>query len=264
MIMAGEKLKGWIVPDAPAMAMAKGFGGYGPESEKPVRKVQVAEDEALKRLKEAWTAYQYKVPNNAPEHKQYENALSVVNGLQCSAADIEKFSIVLAEFQCEEYFNRKAGKFLSALMNNGKEDAFVIHTNHLNEHIYWLGYMNTKNITVEGDVGRDVGAYMKSGEIRVGGNADHSVGFQMEGGSITIEGNAGDWIGEDMKGGSITVNGNAGDLVGGSVTVHGEIGEDISHEMKGGKIHLNGEYAGISDNIEHGKIYHKGVLIVDK
>ncbi|NYZ74128.1 hypothetical protein H0O00_03220 [Candidatus Micrarchaeota archaeon] len=54
--MAGAKLKGREVvgSDAPVLAMAKGFGRYKPEEEKPVRKVEVSGDELsyLRRRRE--------------------------------------------------------------------------------------------------------------------------------------------------------------------------------------------------------------------
>jgi formylmethanofuran dehydrogenase subunit C len=53
-----------------------------------------------------------------------------------------------------------------------------------------------------------------------------------------------------MKGGSITVQGNADSFCG--------------YNLRGGVIRVEGEIRSIARNIEHGKIYYKGILIVDK
>jgi formylmethanofuran dehydrogenase subunit C len=71
----------------------------------------------------------------------------------------------------------------------------------------------------------------------------------MKGGCVTVQGDAGNEVGEFMHGGIIIVKGNAGSHVG--------------LMMRGGEIHLEGDYGGIG-YVEHGKIYHKGKLIVDK
>ena len=73
----------------------------------------------------------------------------------------------------------------------------------------------------------------------------------MKGGSITVNGNAKMQCGNFMKGGTIFLNGDARDIM-------------IGNFMEGGEIHINGDYESISDEFEHGKIFHKGKLIVDK
>ncbi|MDD5172000.1 MAG: hypothetical protein PHF60_03100 [Candidatus ainarchaeum sp.] len=160
----------------PALAMlGKGFKGYKPEKEQPVREVEVVETEALKQLRDAWGRYESKA-----DHYAYGYAHGVVMGLSYSASDVEKFSLVLAEFQDENDFSEKAGMFLSALINNCNDKEFVIHTTHLAEPISYLGYGNERIITVKGNAGGDVGAYMQGGEIHIEGKLV-STGFDIHG-----------------------------------------------------------------------------------
>ncbi|NYZ74440.1 hypothetical protein H0O00_04825 [Candidatus Micrarchaeota archaeon] len=226
--MAGANVKGRgiVVPDAPVLAMANRFQIHAPETEKAVRKVEVVEDETLEKMKKAWKKCNY----NYDWSKYYSKMLEIAKRLRYSAKDVENFSLALVEFQGEKRFSEKAGLFLSALINNSKDTVFVIHTAHFAESINHIGYLNTKNITVEGNAGDYVGGLMTSG-------------------TITVEGDAGKKIGWLMKRGIITVKGDAGECVGSG--------------MKDGKIYVNGEIGGISDEISHGKIYHKGELIVD-
>jgi len=224
-----------IVRVPPTVAFGSKFGKYTPEEEKDVRKVDVKEDEVLRQLKAAWRNYK----RNKIHYEQkiyfqtygYEDALRAVKGISYSAADVERFSLALVEFQDEEDFSEKAGFFLSALINNGKDTDYVIHTRHLTKEIDCLGFENTKNITVEGDVGC-------------------RIGYFMGGGAITVNGDTTNWTGSCMRGGMILVSGDACNWVG--------------DEMKGGKIYIKGDYLNLGRDIEGGKIYHKGVLIVDK
>ncbi len=226
----------------PALAMANRFKGYKPEDEKLVRKVEVVEDKTLKRLKAAWKELQFGVGSG---DDGYVNAVALVKPLNYSASDVEKFSIALAEFQDEKSFGEKAGIFLSALINNGNEQDYVVHTNHLSVAIDYLGVLNRKNITVEGDAGKSAGEGMKGGSITVKGNAGACVGEEMEGGSVSVIGNTGMFIGNRMNGGSITVHGNVGVHAGsamkkGSITVGGNAGDYAGQMMKGGSIKVNG------------------------
>jgi len=218
---------GLTVP--PAVAFGSKFGKYAPEAEKKVRKVEVKEDEVLRQLKDAWSRFQLCRSNATPLPEDDEEALRQIKDLDYSAKDVEKFSIALVEFQDEKDFSAKAGVFLSALINNGKDANYVVHTRHLQE-IDGLGYANTKNIVVNGNGGRWVGSHMKCG-------------------TITVNANAGILVGSYMKGGTIIVKGDAA---------------DVGHGMEGGEIHLEGDYSELDYEIKGGKIYHKGKLIVDK
>jgi hypothetical protein len=223
MIMAKPELM--VVRDSriPALAMANRFSKYKPEEEKAVRKAEVVEDETLKQLKTIWrkARHDYYVDWGGP----YWHISDMLKRLDYSASDVEKFSLILAEFQGQKHFYEKAGLFLSALINNGKDSDYVIHTLHLSVRIALLGYENTKNITVNGDL-------------------DHDVGLVMQSGSITVNGNVGDSCGNMMRGGTITIEGDAG--------------REVGSKMVRGSIYLNGHYGTTSRQRGHGKIYHNG------
>ncbi|NYZ74129.1 hypothetical protein H0O00_03225 [Candidatus Micrarchaeota archaeon] len=266
--MAGANVKGRgiVVPDAPALAMANRFGRYKPEEEKPVRKVEVVKDETLKKMKKAWKSFRY---TRLRSGDSYLNALASIERLEYSASDIKNFSIAIAEFQDEKDFSEKAGFFLSALINNGKDQDYIIHTKHLAVPLDSIGCENTKNITVEGNAGDNAGDGMRGGIITVNGNAHYGAGNSMIGGTITVNGDAGEHVGIWMIGGAIVANKNAGDNVGyemrgGVITVMGDASCDVGYRMEGGRIYVWGEIGGISHERKHGKIYHKGKLIVDK
>ncbi|MDD5171992.1 MAG: hypothetical protein PHF60_03060 [Candidatus ainarchaeum sp.] len=228
-------------------SLAKGFRGYKPMKEKPVRQVEMVEDETLKKLKGAWKTVKY--DGNLDVTGLYKQVLRAIEGLSHSASDVENFSIVLAEFQEERGFKGKAGMFMSALVNTCNDKEFVIHTSHITEPINYLGYESRKDIIVEGDVGDNAGWAMEGGTITVKGNANHLVGCSMNAGVVIVEGNAAANVGHSVRGGSIVVKGNAG----------AQIGE----WMVGGEIHLESGYESIG-YIERGKIFHKGVLIAKK
>ena len=159
----------------------------------------------------------------------YERILARLEKTKHTAADVERFSIALAEFQEEEEFSAKAGIFLSALMNSGKDQDYAIHTAHLHMTPDFIGYQNTKNITVDGDVGDTAGAWMTGGSITITGNAGITLGLGMRAGSITVNGDADYHIGRSMVGGEIRIEGGIGKIA-----------------------------------AVQGKIFHKGKLIVDK
>jgi formylmethanofuran dehydrogenase subunit C len=264
--------------------MANRFDKYKPEEEKVVRKIEVVENRALGRLKKAWDAcdYDYDVD------RFYARALHAVKRMAYSAKDVENFSTALSAFQEEAGFSGKVGVFLSALINGGKGRDYVVHTSHLSMPVGYLGFRNTKNITVWGDIQHYTGYEMKSGSITINGNVKFYIGRDMKGGSITVSGNAEAFAGYDMRRGSITVKGDIGDFAGiamqsGTITVEGNAGEyacsnmkggeftilgnasvGVGHQMVGGQIRLEGDYVSIADDVGHGKIFHKGVLIVDK
>jgi formylmethanofuran dehydrogenase subunit C len=227
--------------------MANRFSKYAPEAEKAVRKAEVVENEALRRLKDAWK-------NNMLSgtfKDGYKDAVSAVEKLSYSAGDVESFSIALAEFQAEDGFEFKAGYFLSALINEGRDMDYTIHTAHLAEQPRFVGYRNRKSITVHGDVGDSLGYKMEAGSITLQGDAGQRCGSNMSGGSIIVEGSLGRWCGDFMQGGTITARGNAGDCVG--------------FEMQGGEIRVEGRTRHIAaDTVRGGRIYHRGKLIVEK
>lgn len=234
------------------------FGRYKKEEKREVRQADVKEDtEVMRQLKELWKAYRYQDYRGgewAADTSTYYNLICRASKkIRYSAKDVERFSIALAEFQDEKYFDIKVGLFLSALINKGKDKDYVIHTSHLFKPPNVLGYLNRKNITVNGDVGDWAGQRMKRGTIIVNGNAGGCVGgdmrgYGMKGGTILIRQNASYSVGNCMRGGKIILEGNAGTFFG--------------SWMNGGEIHIQGNFESLANNVFVGKIYHKGELIV--
>ena len=271
------------------MAARKRFGMYKDEEKKVVRVPQVANDQVLVQLIEAWLKVKWKgeFSEETDFSQSYKACLKAIEGIQYTSKEVEKISIVLARFQDKSQFTWKAGLFLSALINNCPESDFLIHTQHMDERINGLGIYNTKNIVIEGDAGdylaehmsngtitvrgnagSAAGAVMKSGEIIINGNCANQLGFAMKGGKITLMQKAGSYVGGRMENGEIVINGNCGDklgddMLGGKITVKGNAGDYLGINMEGGEIRIEGEYGHLC-NIQGGKIYHRGMLIDPK
>ncbi len=246
---------------------SKGFGLFKPETEQMVRRAEVETNEAIEGMKRAWAAYgDENIAISGFQRRAYDKMLASIKNLRYTAMDVETFSIALAEFQDED-FALKPGIFLSALINNCQEEKFVIYTRHLSKEINRIGYLTTKDITVEGDAGNAVGMEMVGGTIIVNGKAGYHIGRNMKDGTITVYGDVEADLGSDMEGGTIIVKGNSGldtgvGMKGGSITVEGDAERDVGSGMKGGKIFLGGRYH-LASGIYGGSIYHKGKLIVD-
>lgn len=198
---------GRTAADSKLRGKGKGpFSRYGPEEERAVRIPEVKKDATLRQLKAAWRKFE-----QAYLHRirgvEYENAIDAIRGLKYTAMDVEKFSLAMIEFQGENLFFWKAGIFLSALVNEGQDSDYVIHTKHLDYPPVSLGFANTKNIIVEGNVGHGFGCLMEKGRVIVNGNAYDSLGQTMYGGSITVNGNVSYNIGITSRGGEIHING---------------------------------------------------------
>jgi formylmethanofuran dehydrogenase subunit C len=262
------------------MAVGKRFGGYRPEDEKSIRKADVKEN-IIHQLMSAWIAFDC----NSQTGAHYEDAVSVIKGLQYSAKNVEEFSIALVQFQEEHFFGPKAGLFLSALINEGEDEDYIIHTKQMGGNVTCLGLYNTKNVTVIGNLAFSTGEHMKGGRLLVKGDVGAGAGQGMEGGTIEIEGNADNSVGCWMRGGAIVIHGDAGynvgvKMKGGKIAVNGNIpasGYDdepeswggisgssrfkVGNHMDRGDIHINGDYPKISGKVFKGKIFHKGKLI---
>jgi hypothetical protein len=255
--------------DGPSLAIGKRFKGYGQESERNQKKADIRADKVLQQLKDAFRKTECWYPSEHLEvfDEPYESALENLKGISYTAEDVHKFTIVLSELQGEEgYSSKKAGLFLSALVNNGAERDFMLVLGHIAVPPHCLAYKNTKNILIEGDVGRTFGMGFQSGLATIKGSAGEHMGMGMQGGAITVEGNVDFGLGCRLKGGSITVERNAGHCIGdmmkdGTIRIKGNAGHNIGGMMKGGEIHLEGEHGDLGDYIRGGRIFHKEQLI---
>lgn len=154
-----------VVVRVPVLAMANKFKGYKPEDEQITRNAEIKSNPVLESLKKAWRSCKC-----TDWSKDYPRMLKAVEKLKYSSKDVEMFSIALAGFQGEKDFADKAGMFLSALINNGNENDYTIRTGHLAVPPNYIGFRNTKNIVVKGDVGRGIALGMISGKIYFEGN----------------------------------------------------------------------------------------------
>jgi formylmethanofuran dehydrogenase subunit C len=261
---------------------SKRFRSYKKEEKRSARKPKVAKDAIQKKFRKAFrdlVEFTEREDDWVDDTDiPYQHARSLVKDLEYDAKDVERFSVGLAGLE-KEFRNLEdlifcdlAGLLLTALVEHGHEREYVLHLPATEEVISTIGYRTTKRIEVVGDVGDFLGNLMtEGGEIIVKGNAGGMAGLFLDGGSITIEGDVADSVGMDMLRGSILVKGNAGKHVGntlhsGTVVVEGSavsVGGDLD-PMTGGEVHINsGEPPGI-DNIDGGKVFHKGKLLVDK
>ena len=226
-----------------SLAASRVFRGLRPEVERAVRKFDAAQNEKLEAIIDAWGRFECKIKLD----EDYSAACSIARGLAYSAAEVEAFSVALSASINGNAF--KAGVFMSALINTCADNDFIIHTRHHEEPIIVFGYQNIKNIIVEGDLGL-------------------AAAFLMEGGSITVEGDAGAQAGEMMTGGCLLIRGDCGDSLGrvmrgGRIIIWGNPNYDIGDSMWDGEIRLEGD-AGKLGEIYGGRIFHQGVLIIDR
>jgi formylmethanofuran dehydrogenase subunit C len=142
-------------------------------------------------------------------------------------------------------------------------------------------------IEVLGNAAHSVGTGMKDGRIVIRGNAGNYLGSRRPwepskatgswssffhfgpsdpsfGGGFGSSHEYSEW----MRGGEIEVFGNAGNKVGynmenGRIIIHGDAGKGLGEGMSGGEIHVSGDIKSIG-NVQGGRIFHKGKLIVDK
>ena len=249
MIMRTAIARENIRTNASQLAASKKFKRYKKEKGIYTRKTGVCQSKGIKQIVDAWQRFGFEHSHCIEETDlNYKNALFVIKGLDYTAEDVTRFSLMLGKFQDEKDFKDKAGLFMSALINSSNEDDFTVYTSHL-EEIMFLGFSNSKNIVVMGLAGEYLCCDMKNGTVVVNGDA-LEIGMQMKGGKIVIKGNASS-VGEEMNGGVVVIEGDV---------------DMIWHTLKGGEIHVNGEIAYNCDEsfYSEGKIFHKGKLIVDK
>jgi formylmethanofuran dehydrogenase subunit C len=281
------------------MSALKRFSSYKRETDKASRKA-VVESDAVRRILDSWNDVRIKDVNDSS--RNYEMIVRSIRGIEYTTEDIMRFSLALTDFQDEKGFSERAGFFLSALINEGKDAEYVINVEHLPGQIDNLGQENRKIVTVIGDLGDYTGDSMKGGILTVKGNVGDLAGFCMEEGELRIEGSADDSVGSSMEGGRITVAESCGDdtaesmrggelviegdvygsigymMEGGVITVNGDVVIELKPTvkkkesysgtcgvwMRGGEIHFNGRCYIREANVINGKIYRNGKLVVNK
>ncbi len=259
-------------------SMVDRFGRYKPESSHEVRQLDIKNDQTLQQLTDAWLKFS---PDFHLIHHQHPTALQIiadlVKDINYSSKDVEKFSIALAAFQDEEFFQKKAGLFLSVLINHGKDKNYTISVQHLQVKIDYLCMQNTKHVTIYGDAGHWCATGMRSGSILIKGNPaaasldisgiellydNNYLGKEMSGGKIIVESNVGHDPGQGMKGGTIIIKGNswgAGqDMEDGLIIIEGNIKiHYVGWKMQGGKIIVKGNV-----HVDVGPLMEDGIIVI--
>jgi len=130
--------------------------------------------------------------------------------LKYSPSDLSLFSLHYLPLLLEAKPSIHTGGILSSLIQSSKETNFEIHTLNFNKDgaPIILGYKNTKNIVVHGNLGYLSFNGMISGTVVVYGDCAAHFAPLMKGGEITVYGNVGAMLGEYMSGGTIRVYGN--------------------------------------------------------
>jgi formylmethanofuran dehydrogenase subunit C len=226
-----------------SMAASKRFGKYKDESQKATRDVVAEECETLRGIVNAWQTY-----TKSDEWRlkgDYSKVCDAIRGLEYSAQDVERFCVLLAEYSDDDFFESRAGFFLSGLINLGKDTSYELNIPQ-GMNINYLGLGNRKEIIVSGDLGDHIGLKSKGGTMTVYGNVGHYLGREAFGGKIIVEGNVGDKAGGEMIGAHIEIKGDvgrrAGSLMrGGLLRVHGNAGDELGAGMKGGRIEVEGD-----------------------
>ncbi|MCI0503201.1 hypothetical protein L0Y65_00650 [Candidatus Micrarchaeota archaeon] len=117
--------------------------------------------------------------------------------------DMDRFCQALSSFEDTENFAFKAGIFLSAMMNIGEGQEYVVNTRGIRTPLHHLGACSSKKIIIRGDAGDHAGDFLNRGEMTIEGKAGNAVGSDMQSGLITVKGRAGFSVGAGSNGGTI-------------------------------------------------------------
>ena len=165
------------------------FVSQGRQAEE--RKADVAENKAIAQIEELFGMFlsvAHKYPAVAMD-KLYSHWADVLGRAPFSSADICLFSAFrLAAFQGKLGFSYTTGMFLSALINTSPDSDFAINLFQLDTELDNVGFCNTKNVTINGNVGRYAFVKMKRGTVIINGDAGEYLGNEIERGSITVNG----------------------------------------------------------------------------
>jgi len=240
-----------ITREASVCARRK-FGGYKPETPKIVRVAKVKEKKSLETITEAFGEYISTVRDIGcyeDTYLQQKIAFLLLKNRRFSVKDLDVFLHIYEQEMAERegWTRDKVAAFISGMINASKARNFKLGGIVL-DFKDSLGVGNTKNVEIQGDVGVAAFSKMKSGVVLINGNAGNGLGWCMRGGKITVRG--------DLK-----------------VPRAHYYSVNTARDMVGGEIHLEGDIISprgpttaryLFESVKHGRIYHKGELIVDK
>jgi formylmethanofuran dehydrogenase subunit C len=234
-------------------AVSKRFGRYKDEKGKAVRNADITESEGLNQLISLCQGLKIKA-RKGQSQEQYDRGrfYHIYDRIGRSASQIEyltedvfAFSLMVERFDGNEGPKLELSAFLSAVINAGRETDYSLSLFHTDGDFPFLGYRNTKNIIIDGDIG-SIGEEMIGGHIAVNGSVRHTGQF-MRDGCIIINGDCGS-LGSQMKGGKIVVKGSVRKGTG-----HGGSYCGIGFDTSGGSIEVAGDCENVA-NVSQGHI----------
>jgi hypothetical protein len=243
------------------------FSRYKEEGPSAQRSISIRQEKVLGKLMRAYHRY---LPLSGVDldFEQWTNAvLGIVENIKYSARDVERFSMLVSS-SGDSDTSRPLGWFLSGLINACSSRSLRLRNGADLMAFFELTLWSPKTVAIQGDA-IHLGTCMSDGCFIVHGDV-FSVGERMSGGTITVNGNLpmpldkydSNSVGNRMSGGRIHVKGNLLD----------DDPSAIGENMCGGRIDLEGEVNGaseeffrkVAEHVKHGRIFHKGRLIVDK
>jgi formylmethanofuran dehydrogenase subunit C len=258
------------------------FKGLKPETEQTERRLSLKESNSIEFMFRLWKKHQLECKYNGIWDKTgfYSRLSADLKGIEYGATEVKKFcshlTVLRQEYKHEYkfFFDKKAGLFLSTLINHGKDEEYTLPLRHLERGLDNLGYLNKRSIVIEGNVGDDFAELMESGKIEIFGDAGETGNF-MNGGTIRIHGGA-KHIGRGMEGGTITIDGSitqgtdfATMQVGrcmkdGEISVKGDVHGNVGEKMRNGNIWIGGSVFGeVAYKMHAGKIIIEGNIYGD-
>ncbi|MBN1169896.1 hypothetical protein JXA56_02645 [Candidatus Micrarchaeota archaeon] len=176
---------------------------------------------ALMDLVRAWETFDMKDVESG-----YERACRIAKELRYDCTGVRRFADMLGVFEHENNFSRKAGIFLSALVNMGDQKYYTIDLTKLTVKPSLIGYRNTKRLRVLGNVGPHAAKEQLGSTIIIEGSAGYGFAAWKKGGNALVTEGAGDFAGMGMSGGKIVIYNGAG--------------KECGHNFAGGEIKVGG------------------------
>ncbi|PLW80061.1 hypothetical protein C0585_04045 [Candidatus Woesearchaeota archaeon] len=172
--------------------------------------------------------------------------------------EIEKLNHILID----ELDSHYSGIYISSLITLNKNNDFKLT---LNKPINYLGYANTKNLTIDGDVGKFSFISMNNGEVLINGDCDEHLGYYFNGKNLIVKGYVITPCFPAMKKGKIVVerdlyrNQGIGtvceNMEGGILICNKDVYANIGEQMNGGEIIISGNVKGdIGESMKNGTI----------
>jgi formylmethanofuran dehydrogenase subunit C len=200
--------------------------------------------EKLKELLQAWRDFVF---DSSDIEGTYNRMFEAAMVLQHGSAEVEAFSRGMHRLEKRPQFLTRAGIFLSALINSGREIFYRVDLTRMGA-ANKLGYRNCKKVRAVGNVGAHAGVESDpTGVLMVDGNAGYGAGAWSSG-TLVIRDNAGDMLGLGAQAGQVEAFGSAGKYTG--------------HLLNGGHVYVQNEIAG-KGHVINGTIKQSADLIIE-